>query len=344
MTDDTAELLAVPATPKVAEIQGDLCPPTEFSAILPPWKRGTCTESLKLETTGVSSHPHQQELLDKRLVQMASIMAKLNAVGSGHLAGKMKTCHTEQAYAQCTGCRRVRMFWNHCDLFYCPVCQPRLAKERAKAIDWWSREITQPKHLVLTARNMDVITAQAVKRFKSAIAKLRRQKHARGWRSGTWAIEVTNEGRGWHLHAHLLIDAHWIDIDAVCRAWGKLMGQDYAIVKVKDCRGLDYVREVTKYAVKGSDLAKWTGDDIVSFIYAMRSQKLFGVFGKLHGLRTQLREFLDSLLESRSRCECGCDKFRVYSETEWNWKQTTDSPIFTTRPNAPPLEAELPLR
>lgn len=344
MPDDLLELLQVPVTPNVTETQGELCPPTEFSSILPAWKRDSGSESLKLETTGVSEHSRQLELLDKRLIQHGSIVAKLRAIGADDIAGPMLDCHTQQSYAQCNGCRKVRTFWNHCDRFYCPICQPRLARERAESIAWWAQQITQPKHLVLTARNSNRITFARVAAFIAIIRRLRRQKHANNWRSGAWSIEVTNEGRGWHLHAHLLIDADWINMTAVCKAWSKLVGQDYVIAKVKDVRGTEYVAECAKYAVKGSELAKWTGDEIAEFVNAFTGHHLFGVFGALHGLRKQLRDFLDSLIEERSRCECGCNQFKVYSDEEWNWKQATDSPIFSSRPNAPPLEAELPLR
>jgi len=257
-------------------------------------------------------------LLDKRTTQKLSIIAKLKSVGAGHLAGKMHECHTEQSWAQCTGCKKTRTFWNHCDLFFCPVCQPGLAKERAESIEWWSTQIEQPKHIVLTARNSTAITARHVAWFRACIAKLRRRKFARNWRGGTWSLEVTNEGRGWHLHAHLLVDCVRVDIPALCEAWAHLVGQDYVIVKVKDCRGLDYVREVTKYAVKGSDLAKWSGDQIVDFIYAFRAGKNFGVFGALHGLRTKMRDFLDSLKDGRGKCECGCKTWEVFSASEWD--------------------------
>lgn len=336
MVDDTTAIfLPVPPSDCNMATQGELCPPTEFSAILPPWKRGTVADSLKLETTGLSQHSRQAELLDKRLTFQLSIISKLKSVGAGHLAGKMLGCHTEQSWAQCHGCKKVRTLWNHCDLFFCPVCQPRLARERAEAITWWADQISQPKHLVLTARNTDKITRHRVQNFKACITKLRRQKHAKNWHSGTWSIEVTNEGRGWHLHAHLLINCAFIDMHAVTAAWAKLVGQDYAIVWVRDVRGEDYVREVAKYAVKGNDLSAWTGDEIVDFIYAFRAQKLFGVFGKLHGLRTKLRDFLASLRETRGKCECGCNQWEVFSADEWRLHNHRLCIIKGQAPNAP---------
>lgn len=339
--EPTTEPSLVPTAPTAQLLQGEICPPTEFSAVLPAWKRAIEPDPILVQTTGVSSHLKQAELLDKRLVQAASIIARLNSVSAGHLAGKMLDCHTRQSWAQCSGCGKARTFFNHCDLFFCPICQPRLARDRARSIEWWSKQVSQPKHVVLTARNTDRLTNDRVKWFKAQITKLRRRKFARNWQSGTWSIEVTNEGRGWHLHAHLLVNAGWIDIPTLCTTWGELMGQAYAIVKVKAVRGDDYVKEVTKYAVKGSDLAKWSGDTLVEFIYAMRGQKLFGVFGKLHGLRTKLREFLDSIIDAHSRCECGCDIFRVYSHDEWQWKQFQSHATSTTRPNAPPILAQV---
>jgi len=256
-------------------------------------------------------------LFSKRLIYKHSIVAKLRSIGADDMAKPLAKCHTEESFAQCTGCKKVRTFWNRCENFYCPTCQPVLARERAESIRWWVNQIDQPKHIVLTARNTADLTFGQVSRFKAALVKLRRRKIAKAWRGGLWSLEVTNEGRGWHLHAHLLVDAHWIDKGELSRQWGDLVGQDFAIVAIKDARGADYLKEVTKYAVKGSMLAAWQPNDIATFVNAFHGQRTFGVFGSLYGKRTQWRDWLKTLLGSKRKCECGCDTFEVYSADDW---------------------------
>lgn len=328
--------------PTVEAHQQEFYPQTDLADAVPHYLRPGAYELVKLETSGLTSHSRQLDLLPKAMIHKESIVAKLLSVGESDLAEPLKECRTQQSFAQCQGCRNVRTFWNHCDNFYCPCCQPRMARERAKSIEWWTKLVRQPKHVVLTCRNSDTITFARVKAFKQAITKLRRTKFARNWEGGLWSLEVTNEGKGWHLHAHLLVDAKWIDAMELARTWGKLVGQDFAIVKVIDARRSDYLREVTKYAVKGSQLSSWSPSDIVHFINAFHGQRTFGVFGSLYGKRTEWKDYLDSLGIDLKKCKCGCSNWKTYTAQEWEWKQSTSGPVFTTRPNAPNPQLSLP--
>jgi hypothetical protein len=256
---------------------------------------------------------------ERELVWKESILAKLKEVGKLHLAGKMLDCHTVETYKRCVGCRKVSRFFNRCELFFCPVCAPRLSRERKESIEWWTKQIKQPKHLVLTVRNTCDITDEYIKFLKRQLGALRRLKVFRAVNGGFYSMEVTNEGRGWHVHFHLLIDAPWLSMAEVSQQWGRLVGQDYAIVKIKDCRGADYLQEVTKYAVKGSELARWTGKEISTFIGAFDGIRFFGVFGSLYGKRTEWAEWIKHVREIRPVCECGCSEWHIMSPSEYAW-------------------------
>jgi hypothetical protein len=224
---------------------------------------------------------------------------------------------------ECTSCGKAKPFYNRCELGHCPLCQARLSRERKQSVEWWTRQVQQPKHVVLTVRNTAVFTKAYVVWFKAAWGRLRRSSLAAAWNGGFYSLEVTNEGRGWHLHLHALVDARWIDAKALAIKWAKLTGQDFSIVKVKDVRQADYLAEVTKYAVKGSQLASWEPTDIAAYIDAMSGVRTFGVFGKLYSIRAQWREFLDSLQKEMPACECGCQTYYVLTEAEFAWKQQT---------------------
>jgi len=322
-------------------IQGEFAPCTDFTALLQPHHRLYDIDPVLLEITGVTPQPTQRELVNVTLVWKASIVAKLRSIGAHDLAEPLDKCHTQESFAQCQGCRKVKHFWNRCENFYCPTCQPALAKERRESIEWWTKTISQPKHLVLTQRNTSDLTYRAVSQAKANLAKLRRRAVAKSWRGGIWSLEITNEGQGWHLHFHLLIDAHWIDIQSIATQWGQLAGQDYAIVKVKDVRRADYLAEVTKYAVKGSQLAAWSPLQIATFVNAIQGQRTFGVFGSLYGKRTEWREWILTVTTDRRQCTCGCSLWKVYSSDEWDWHQQTSGPACTTMPNAPNPEPSL---
>lgn len=269
-------------------------------------------QPLQLETRGATPQS-SVEFWRSQTIWKESVVAKLLSAGESFLAEKISACHTIDSYAVCTGCRRAKKFWNRCENFWCPECQPRLARERKDAVEWWARTIDQPKHVVLTVRNTWDLDQTHVKAVKKAFHKLRRCRFARAWRGGFYSLECTNEGRGWHIHIHALIDARWIDAKELAKQWAKLVGQDFAIVKVKDCRSKDYLAEVTKYAVKGSELAGWNTQDIILFINAFTGVRTFGVFGSLYKNRINFREWLDSLHAARKQCECGCRDFKVMS-------------------------------
>jgi len=183
-------------------------------------------------------------------------------------------------------------------------------------LDLWSAEVAQPKHVVLTARNTTTISRPQVKAYVKALARLRRTKFARNWTGGFYSIETTNESRGWHIHFHLLVDANWIDQAELARQWARVIGQDFAIVYVRDARGEDYRGEVCKYLVKGSTLASWTGEEIAAFVDAFDGIRCFQPFGKLLGRRKAIREQIRKLIHLKPACECGCADFHIMSPSE----------------------------
>jgi hypothetical protein len=161
------------------------------------------------------------------------------------------------------------------------------------------------------------MTRGHVQEFKRWWGRLRRRKFARDWRGGFYSLEVTNEGRGWHLHLHALIDANWIDAATLATEWSKVTGGIGHIVKVKDARRADYLAEVTKYAVKGVDLAKWSPSDILTFIDAFTGLRAFGVFGVLYAARTKFAEFIATLRDAKPKCDCGSCNVSYYTESQW---------------------------
>jgi hypothetical protein len=223
-------------------------------------------------------------------------------------------CGETKIYATCTGCGITRNFFKQCNRKWCPRCQPRLSALRAEKIQVWAGKISQPKHLVLTARNLPMIDRKHVRAFVRSLARLRRAKCWKNVRGGCCSIEVTNEGAGWHLHSHLLLDVDWMDMELVRDAWAAQIGQETAIVKIKDVRGSDYLREVTKYAAKGSDLARWSGEESAAFIKSIKGVRLFFAFGSLFKMGAEIRREIARVNARTSACPCGCDK--VIYQTE----------------------------
>lgn len=233
-------------------------------------------------------------LLPTDAVIRRSVAAKLRAGGEQELAARLERCGLEVGSLRCPDCGLSRPARYTCNLRWCPVCAWRIAAKRASLVSAWATTCRQPKHVVLTGRN----TTEPMPRvYSQAFARLRRQKPFR-WRRGCRTIETTNEGRGWHVHIHALIDTRWIDAGELALRWGRLLGQEFAIVRVKDARLAEYLAELCKYAVKPTQMAAWSAEEAATFVRSMQRVRTFATFGDLRGFAPP----------SRPPCRCPhCD-------------------------------------
>lgn len=301
--------------------------------------------SLSVQTRGVTSQKEKQTTFSQSL-HRSIVAMKLRTAGLHEDAEKLDNCHSTWTFQVCNGCSTVKKFANRCDNFFCPECQPGLARARAKAVQWWTIGIAQPKHIVLTVKNVPDLTKAHVKQFKRWWATLRRRKFAKNWTGGFYALEVTNEGNGWHLHLHALIDSRWICQKTLVEQWQDITGNAGRICYVKDCRKSDYLKEVTKYAVKGSELAAWSPEKIARFVEAFRGVRTFGVFGSLYGKRTAWKEWIQSQNAQLQKCNCGCSEFRYYDEHQWLMLDLKPVGPICSRPppQLPDLQVQFDLR
>lgn len=278
-----------------------------------------------LEQDVVTSHRHepagryQAELLRKADVWHETIRAKLDGRWETSAFLNFSRCGKEQLFRTCRACGKWTALSYQCSLKWCPRCNWRIAKERARKLSAWARQVAQPKHMVLTERNAGTLTRSKITDHYRRLVCFRRslmspsQLLGRGVRGGCISVELTNEGRGWHLHSHWLLDADWLRPELIARRWGELAAQDYAVVKVKDARQSDYARQVAKYVCKGSDLAGWQPEEIVEFLTAIRGRRFFFVFGSLFGRTAEIKKALNA--EGGRVCECGCHQFLYETET-----------------------------
>jgi hypothetical protein len=91
---------------------------------------------------------------------------------------------------------------------------------------------------------------------------------------------------------------------------------------------------VTKYAVKGSELAGWSAQEIATFISTFDGIRFFGVFGSLYGKRTEWREWIKAIREIKPLCACGCDSWRIMSPDELLWEVETKAGLNSVPPPA----------
>lgn len=292
---------------------------------------------VQLETRGITSQKtkaFQRELWARQTIHKNTVAAKLFEAGRVELAVGLEQCHSETTWCICKDCCTAKPFLNRCERFYCPECQPTLSRDRERSVGWWAKEMEQPKHVVLTLKNFPRINKRVVKWAKDAFSKLRRRRFAKNWVGGFYNWEVTNEGKGWHLHVHALVESKWIDAAVLSEEWQKVTRGLGRIVKVQDARRVDYLKEVTKYAVKGNQLAAWKGSEIAMFIDAFTGVRTFGVFGSLYGKRTEFREWLEQQQEHGLKCKCGCKQF--WYQTDAQYQLSDVVPFADGKATAPP--------
>jgi hypothetical protein len=218
-------------------------------------------------------------------------------------------CGRSNLYRTCKDCSRTTQFKYACNIKWCPRCNEKITRARRNLLWLWCQKIEQPKHLVLTQKNFRVITRARIRQHTRNLARMRRKAAFQLVRGGCVSVEITNEGNGWHLHSHWLLDVPWLNMQMISQAWGALVGQEFAICKIKDCRGKDYIQEVSKYVVEGSELARWPAEEINEFVRAVRGARFFYAFGSLFSEQPDIRRALALQRPPPVICECGCAKF-----------------------------------
>jgi len=171
------------------------------------------------------------------------------------------------------------------------------------------------KHVVLTQRNFTTALLPKIRESRKNLAKIRRQKFLGKVRGGCASLEFTNEKKGWHLHWHMIVQAEFVPAGKLAKAWGKLVGQEYAIVNVKPVDEISYLQEICKYVVKGSELASWTPDQILEFVLALKGTRCFGSFGKFREMQKYANALIACEKIDAEPCDCGNDSY-IFAKSE----------------------------
>lgn len=224
---------------------------------------------------------------------------------------KLKKCG-EEFFLVCTCCTALHRAEKACNLKWCPCCARRRSAQRVSKYQKAAALMKWPLHVTLTVTNYDEINPAIIRNLKRNVVRLRRTPlFVKTVLGGIVSIELTNKGRGWHPHAHLLIDCEWLSLKtkpptrkdsrerkaAKCkaasqeleRAWSKIIGQFCSSIAVRRCSGDTAVREVLKYAVKPGDLID-SPDAIGPAIRAITGTRLSTPFGSLYGMKKELQD------------------------------------------------------
>lgn len=222
-----------------------------------------------------------------------------------------------------------------CKKRWCPRCAPVIAAERNMRLQGAVEKMRWPLFLTLTQRNTATITPALMRQMRRNFGKLR---HRKWWKKnvkgGVATIEITNIGNGWHPHLHAVIDCRWLSVKTtepqdwspkgdwkarcelaaseVGAVWAKLCGQELASIKIKRANKHTILKEVVKYALKGSDVADMKGK-VGEMIRAMEGTRLMTTFGTVYRVSPEERRLLRNK-ERSTRLKCDIESGAVTSE------------------------------
>ena len=283
-----------------------------------PWKairerRKLLAAQEKLQTEGIESQQIFKDTVQSKL---------LKAGAEAYCAEKeqkwmfnFERCGVDTYVLMCELCERVKDCTYQCSLKWCPRCNWRIAAKRRDLLKRITNGMNGVRHVVLTQKNFEHLTREKIQASRKALLDLRRQGIFGSVTGGCASLEFTNEKAGWHMHWHLLVQSQFIPADQLAIAWGRLVGQEFAIVKVKLVGEKDYLQELCKYIVDGSELARWTPAQILEFVIALRGTRCFTVWGKFREIARFARAVTECDKPEPEPCECGCDSF-VFAESE----------------------------
>lgn len=219
-------------------------------------------------------HRQRKALLLKRAY--AAAFAKH---GDPLVAKRLQQCSEFETLVACLDCGRSWWVTYRCGLRCCPICSWREAKKRQEYLAEITKRLPRPKHVVLTMPRWTGDAAEGITFIRACIAKLRRRGIFKQCQGGALTIEVLPKPDGWHIHAHLLVDAPYIPFQWLKKEWADLIGiaDPHVSVQAAECDAAR--RYVAKYAGK-SIVAEVGTSAIVRWYHAIQGKRLWGTFGK----------------------------------------------------------------
>lgn len=243
---------------------------------------------------------------ERRHDEWARLIERFESEGGSRWAKKLERCDEDMPLV-CTCCGAVRKVKTRCDLRFCPKCAPALAAGRVGKYAAAVREMEWPLHVTLTVANRYDLDRATLVWLCKCFRRFRQTELGKLMEGGLASLELTNRGKGWHPHLHVLCECKWLSLktrppkktDSAARkkhifteaskelgaAWARLVGQSSASVKVRRCygeRGNERAAvEVLKYSVKPNAMLECEGS-ATKLADAMDKVRLFRAFGTFY--------------------------------------------------------------
>ena len=270
---------------------------------------------------------HEARLLDERIARYGVAHARSQAMlehlreapshASIKTAAGLATCGNYLHFREYFTVGKVRL---HSASFcrqhlVCPLCAIRRgAKALGAYLTRWQvlqqdRPDLRPYLLTLTVKNGDDLEERQAHLSKSLRKLLTHRRHFNGgiprapWtelckaEGAVYTLELTNKGKGWHPHCHMIVLAtSQPSQTALSAEWHKITGDSMVV----DCRPIlgdpvEGFMEVFKYAVKFSDLTLADNWHAAQILKGKRLLNSLGLFRGVDIPESMLDEPLDGL-------------------------------------------------
>jgi hypothetical protein len=175
------------------------------------------------------------------------------------------------------------------------------------------------KHITFTIPN----TLYLEKAIKHLIASFRRLRQTKSWKKhvlgGFYVLEITNKGKGWHPHLHVICYSKYYPIATIWGRWrlSSKNGNHVYITQIWDNVGI--AGYISKYLRKIPVLSP---EDAIVYDDATRSTRMYNSFGSLHQLFGEAK-----IPKYKRPCEkCGCTSWAAdFMLTIWKHRAVLDS-------------------
>jgi len=108
-------------------------------------------------------------------------------------------------------CGRPSFEGHKCDFPLCPWCQARRSKRLVKRLGPLIESMARKKLWTFSPPNLPELDGEAVGDLSKVLTKLHSLAFMKkACLGGIRSIEVTNNGNGWNLHAHEVVDSGWV--------------------------------------------------------------------------------------------------------------------------------------
>jgi hypothetical protein len=269
----------------------------------------------QLETHAITSHaptgarrPKSESRIEAEIARQI-LLAKLADEEASDLSERLEKCGEEDELT-CTCCGERWTVFKRCNRKWCPVCQRALSTRASLRYTGICSTFEWPLFVTLTVKNYQNLDIDIVRHMRRSLGKLRRlrwwQKCVKG---GVAGIEVTNTGKGWHPHLHMLLDCRWFGVTTTApgrdwstdkkaarfRAanrettdqWSLCLGRKGGLkakraYKSETGKSKGIAAEIIKYSVKGSDLIK-CDEPIAPILRMLDGTRLLTSFGSAYG-------------------------------------------------------------